>query len=107
MAKADSERVDPEVVGVLGVTHRDVARDALAEAEPAEDPQGPGEFAATVVALLFDGCELRRERHDDLFRTELDAVDRRRGRRTARGRRRVGEGHFIHATPGPCASMRP
>ena len=63
VAKADAERVDPEVVGELRIAHRDVAGDALAESEPTEDPQRAGELAAAVVALLLDGRERRWEWH--------------------------------------------
>ena len=52
--KLTAERVDPEVVGELGVAHGDVPGDALAEAEPAEDAQRAGELLLAVQALLLD-----------------------------------------------------
>ena len=55
VAEAEAERVDPEVVGELGVADRDVAGDALAEAEAAEDAQRAGELLLAVEALLLDG----------------------------------------------------
>ena len=48
-----AERVDPEVVGVLGVAGGDVAGDALVEPEPAEDAEGRGEALLQVQALLL------------------------------------------------------
>ena len=39
VTEAQAERVDPEVVGELGIAHGDVAGDALPETESAEDPQ--------------------------------------------------------------------
>ena len=57
MAEAVAERVDPEQVGELGVTHRDVTGHALAETEPAEDAQGAGELGLAVGTLLLDGGE--------------------------------------------------
>ena len=55
--EAETERVDPEVVGELGVAHGDVAGDALAEAEAAEDAQRAGELLLAVQALLLDRGE--------------------------------------------------
>ena len=62
VAEAHAERVDPEVVGELGVAHRDVAGDALGEPEPAEHAQRTGEVRLAVVALLLDGVERRQAR---------------------------------------------
>jgi len=42
------ERVDPEVVGELGVARRDVAGDALLEAELGEQPEPRGEALLAV-----------------------------------------------------------
>ena len=55
------ERVDPEVVEVLGVAHGDVAGDALVEAELAEQPERRREPLLAVQALLLDRVELREE----------------------------------------------
>ena len=46
-----AERVDPEVVGPLGVAGGDVAGHALVEAEPPEDPERRGEALLAVQAL--------------------------------------------------------
>ena len=77
VAEAEAERVDPEVVGELGVAHGDVAGDALAEAEAAEDAQRAGELLLAVEALLLDGVERRRPGERDGLRRQRDAVDRR------------------------------
>ena len=77
VAEAAAERVDPEVVGELGVADRDVAGDALAEPEAAEDAQRAGELLLAVQALLLDGLERRRAVELDGLRRERDAVDRR------------------------------
>ena len=60
MAEAPAEQVDPEVVGELGVAHGDVAGDAFAEPEAAEDAQRPGELLLAVESLVLDGLEGRR-----------------------------------------------
>ena len=60
VAEAEPERVDPEVVGELGVADGDVAGDALAEPEATEDAQRAGELLLAVQALLLDGRERRR-----------------------------------------------
>ena len=50
VAEVHAERVDPEVVEVLGVAGRDVAGDALVEAEPAEQPERRRPAAACGAA---------------------------------------------------------
>ena len=66
VAEAVAERVDPEQVGELGVAHRDVPGDALAEPEPAEDAQRAGELGLAMGTLLLDAGERRRQRHGQL-----------------------------------------
>ena len=107
VAEADAERVDPEVVGELGIAHRDVAGDALAESEPAEDPQRAGELVLAVVALLLDGGERRRngQRRPAFGVNSTPSIIGVSW--TRRGHARLGDGHVVHATAGPCASMRP
>ena len=61
VAEAHAERVDPEVVGELGVAHRDVAGDALAEADAAEDAQRAGQLLLAVQALVLDVGERGRQ----------------------------------------------
>jgi hypothetical protein len=58
-AEVDAERVDPEVVGQLGVPGGDVAGHPLAEAEPPEDAERGGEPLLDVGALGVDVVELR------------------------------------------------
>ena len=53
MAEAHPERVDPEVVGQLGIASGDVAGHALGEAEPPEQAQRAGQPLLAVQALLF------------------------------------------------------
>ena len=59
LLEAHAERVDPEVVEQLGVAGRDVAGDALVEAEAAEQPERGGEALLAVAALLLDRLEGR------------------------------------------------
>ena len=67
------------------------SRTVMWPATPSPNPSrpkirsAPASLLAPVVALLFDSCELRRERHDDLLRRELDATDGGRVRRYAVG----------------------
>ena len=49
-----AERVDPEVVGQLGVAGGDVPGDALVEAERAEQPERGGQPLLAVQALVVD-----------------------------------------------------
>ena len=84
--KCMPERVDPEVVGVLGVAGGDVAGHALVEAELAEEPERGGEALLAVQALVLDG-------------------------RAARERERLGggvsgDGHAGNATEPPCRRRR-
>src|SRR6516165_5362207 len=51
------EGVHPEVVGQLRVACRDVAGDALGEAEAAEEPQRTGQLLLAVEAFLFERGE--------------------------------------------------
>ncbi len=53
LPEAHAERIDPEVVGVLGVPCRDVAGRALGEAEPPEETEGGGQALLAMPALLL------------------------------------------------------
>ena len=59
LAEAHAERVDPEVVGALGVPGGDVAGGALVEAEPPEEAEGGGQALLAVAALLLHALESR------------------------------------------------
>ena len=61
------ERVDPEVIGVLGVARRDVAGDALVEAELPEQAERGGEALLAVQALFLDRVERRQVRGEGLI----------------------------------------
>ena len=54
VAEADRERVDPEVLGELGVANGDVPGDALAETDAAEYAQRAGQLLLAVQAFVFD-----------------------------------------------------
>ena len=56
VAEVHAERIDPEVVGQLGVAGGDVAGHALVEAESAEESEGRGEVLLSVQPFLFDGA---------------------------------------------------
>ena len=70
-----AERVDPEVVEVLGIADRHVAGDALGEPEPAENAQSAGESLLAVEALLLDGLSGFREREADVVELGLESAD--------------------------------
>ena len=53
-AEMDAERVDPEGVGVDGIAHRDVAREALGVAVAGEDPEGAREVLELPLAFGFE-----------------------------------------------------
>ena len=55
--KCIAERVDPEVVELLGVAGGDVAGDALVEAEPREQAERGGEALLAVQALVGEVLE--------------------------------------------------
>ena len=55
VAEVHAERVDPEVVEVLGVAGGDVAGDALVEPEAGEEPERGGQALLAVQALVVDG----------------------------------------------------
>ena len=57
------ERVDPEVVGQLGVAGRDVAGHALVEAELGEQPEAGRQPLLPMETLVLDGGERRGSRH--------------------------------------------
>ncbi len=76
VAEAHPERVHPEHVGILGIADGDVAGDAFAEAELAEDAQCAGEVGLAVVALVLDVVERRDAVEPDGLGGELDPVDR-------------------------------
>lgn len=44
LSKGTPKRVDPEVVGLDGVTQWDVSRDTFVEAELSKEPEGEGIF---------------------------------------------------------------
>ena len=100
VAEALAERVDPEQLGELRVAHRDVAGDALAEPELAEDAQRAGELRLAVGALLLDGRERRRELERGLLRDQRPTVDG-AGRGRGVSRRGLGDGHGSRLLPRP------
>src|SRR5258706_15403349 len=53
VSEVDTERVDPEALGMLGVAGGDVPAGTVVEAEPGEQPQGRGELLQPVPALLL------------------------------------------------------
>ncbi|MEY4362599.1 MAG: hypothetical protein RL391_1905, partial [Actinomycetota bacterium] len=59
VAERQTERIDPEVIGLLGVAHGDVAGHALSETEPTEDAQGTGQALLAIEALLLERVERR------------------------------------------------
>ena len=59
LPEAHADRIDPEVVGALGVARGDVAGGALGEAEPPEEAEGGGQSLLSIPALLFHALELR------------------------------------------------
>ena len=61
VAEVHAERVDPEVVGQLGVACGDVAGDALVEAEAAEQTERRRQVLFAVQAFFFDRAALLRE----------------------------------------------
>ena len=67
------------MVGVLGIPHRDVAGDTLAESQPTEDPQRAGQLVPPVVALFLDRGERRGSVTATCWRRQFDAVDHRGG----------------------------
>ena len=56
--EAETERVDPEQLGVLGVASGDVAGDALVEPEAAEEAERGRQALLAVEALVLDRVEL-------------------------------------------------
>jgi hypothetical protein len=56
------EWIHPEILGVFRVAHRDVARDALGEAELTEEPEPGGELLLTLLSLGVDRVKHRRLR---------------------------------------------
>ena len=57
VAEVHAERVDPEVVGELGVPGGDVAGHALVEPEAGEEPERGRQALLAVQALVLDRCE--------------------------------------------------
>ena len=53
LAEAHAERVDPEVIGQLGVAGGDVSGRALAEPEASEQAEGRGEPLLAMPALVL------------------------------------------------------
>src|SRR4051794_37553469 len=62
MSEVKAEGVDPEVMRKLGIARGDVARDALAESEAGEEPEGPRQLLLTMAALLGEGLKYWRAR---------------------------------------------
>src|SRR4029077_2239929 len=54
LSKVHAERIDPEMIEVLGVAGGDVPRDAFIESEAREQAEGAGEALLAVLALLCD-----------------------------------------------------
>jgi hypothetical protein len=54
LGEGDTERVDPEVVGQLGVAGRDVAGYPFVEAKLAEDPERRRKALLAMEAFLVD-----------------------------------------------------
>ena len=65
LREGDAEGVDPEVIGELRISGRDVPGDALFEAQLAEDPKGASQALLAVEAFLFGVFEarIRRQGH--------------------------------------------
>ena len=59
LPEAHAERIDPEVIGALGVACGDVAGGAFGEAETPEDAEGGGQSLLSMPALLLHALELR------------------------------------------------
>ncbi len=76
VAEAHRERVDPEVIGELRIADGDVAGNAFAEAEAAEDAQCAGESLLAVQPLVLHVRERRRALQADSLRCQFDTVDR-------------------------------
>src|SRR4051812_31668946 len=78
VAEVHAERVDPEVVGHLGIAGGDVARDALVESEAAEQTERGSQVLFAVQAFFFDGAALVWEKRRDVAACEsaglLDVV---------------------------------
>ena len=54
-----TDRIDPEVIGQLGVTHRDVTQQPLGESAPAKDATSGGEALQQVSPLRLLAVEAR------------------------------------------------
>jgi hypothetical protein len=59
VTEVHAKRVDPEVVGQLGIARRDVARNPFIEPKPAEEPEPGGEALLAVAPLVLDVVEGR------------------------------------------------
>jgi len=62
LVETHAERIHPERVGELRVTHGDTACDAFGESEPAEQSKPRSELRLAISALVGDRIELRRRR---------------------------------------------
>src|SRR6185437_3984472 len=62
LREVHAERVHPEPIGALRVAHGDMAGDAFAETEAAEQAEGAGEANFAMAALLGYGGESGRRR---------------------------------------------
>ena len=104
-AEVDTEGVQPEAVGELGVANGDVPGDALPEPEPPEQAERGGQSLLAVHALVGHVVE-----HREVVR---DRLRRRRGR-SGWPRSRAGRSWWTRRTSGssvgsgrsPCVSVR-
>ena len=65
-----AERIDPEVIGQLRIACGDVARDALVEAEAAEQAERRRQVLFAVQTLLFDRAALLRQKRRNVAARE-------------------------------------
>ena len=57
MAKAQTKRVDPKVIGEFGVADGDVAGNAFTKTHATKNTQGARKARLAIGALFFDGVE--------------------------------------------------
>ena len=65
-----AERVDPEMVGQLGIACGDVPGDSLVEAEAAEKPERGREVLFAVQPLFLDAATLLRQHRGNIAARE-------------------------------------
>ncbi len=71
VAEVHAERIDPEVIGQLRVARGDVPRDALVEAEAAEQAERRRQVLFAVQPLFLDRAALLREERCDVAACEF------------------------------------